>query len=55
MRDRIQCGDSPEVVLVESAKPPNEVRDRWKVVQKMDLTTQYSFAGDYTGTSWANI
>ena len=25
------------------------MKDRWKVVQKMDLTTQYSFAGDYTG------
>lgn len=43
------CGDTAEVPLVAAGSPPEEVVDRWKVVQKMDLTTQYSFAGDYTG------
>lgn len=42
------CGDTAEVPLVAAGSPPTEVVDRWKVVQKMDLTTQYSFAGDYT-------
>ncbi|KAI0342455.1 hypothetical protein BDW22DRAFT_1330827 [Trametopsis cervina] len=42
------CGDSPDVMLVEAHHPPAELRDRWKVVEKMDLTTQYTFAGDYT-------
>ncbi|KZT28299.1 hypothetical protein NEOLEDRAFT_1129681 [Neolentinus lepideus HHB14362 ss-1] len=41
-------GDSPVIPLVESDKPPKEMHERWKVVQKMDMTTQYSFAGDYT-------
>ncbi|KDQ56692.1 hypothetical protein JAAARDRAFT_207783 [Jaapia argillacea MUCL 33604] len=41
-------GDSPEIPLVQSDKPPVEVRDRWKVVQKMNMITQYAFAGDYT-------
>lgn len=44
-----QCGDTAEVPLVETNAPPEELRDRWKVVQKMEMTTQYSFAGDYTG------
>lgn len=44
-----QCGDTAEVQLVETGAPPEELRDRWKVVQKMEMTTQYSFAGDYTG------
>ncbi|KAI0089424.1 AAA domain-containing protein [Irpex rosettiformis] len=42
------CGDSPDITLVEAHHPPAELRDRWKVLEKMDLTTQYSFAGDYT-------
>ncbi|EKM57120.1 uncharacterized protein PHACADRAFT_92032 [Phanerochaete carnosa HHB-10118-sp] len=42
------CGDSAEVPLVTAGASPAAVADRWKVVQKMDLTTQYSFAGDYT-------
>ncbi|TFK52963.1 hypothetical protein OE88DRAFT_1733940 [Heliocybe sulcata] len=41
-------GDSPVIPLVESDKPPKEMHERWKVIQKMDMTTQYSFAGDYT-------
>jgi len=27
----------------------SEVSERWAVVEKMNLTTQYAFAGDYTG------
>lgn len=45
----MKCGDSPDITLVEAHNPPGELRDRWKVLEKMDLTTQYSFAGDYTG------
>ncbi|KAF7790654.1 hypothetical protein EIP86_001610 [Pleurotus ostreatoroseus] len=41
-------GDSPELPLVEAGSPPTEIRDRWKVLEKMELTTQYTFAGDYT-------
>ncbi|TCD60876.1 hypothetical protein EIP91_009382 [Steccherinum ochraceum] len=41
-------GDSAEIPLVEAGKYPTEVRDRWKVVEKMELVTQYAFAGDYT-------
>ena len=28
----------------------SEVSKRWAVVEKMNLVTQYAFAGDYTGT-----
>ena len=35
--------------LVE-ANQQLEVRDRWKVVDKMEMVTQYTFAGDFTGT-----
>ncbi|KAH9931510.1 AAA domain-containing protein [Fomitopsis serialis] len=41
-------GDSPVIPLVESDKLPTEIRDRWKVAEKMELVTQYAFAGDYT-------
>ncbi|KAJ3534193.1 hypothetical protein NM688_g7173 [Phlebia brevispora] len=41
-------GDSPDIPLIEANAPPTEIRDRWKVLEKMDLTTQYTFAGDYT-------
>ncbi|KAL6302276.1 AAA domain-containing protein [Sparassis latifolia] len=41
-------GDSAEIPLVEFDKPPAELRDRWKVVEKMEMVTQYTFAGDYT-------
>lgn len=44
-----QSGDSAEIPLVEAGKYPTEVRDKWKVVEKMELVTQYAFAGDYTG------
>ena len=45
-----QSGDSPEVALVEADKPL-ELRERWKVVDKMEMITQYTFAGDFTRTS----
>ncbi|PCH36867.1 hypothetical protein WOLCODRAFT_167155 [Wolfiporia cocos MD-104 SS10] len=41
-------GDSPEIPLVETDRLPIELRDRWKVVEKMELVSQYAFAGDYT-------
>ncbi|TFY67028.1 hypothetical protein EVJ58_g1884 [Rhodofomes roseus] len=41
-------GDSPVIPLVETDNLPTEIRDRWKVVEKMELVTQYAFAGDYT-------
>ena len=44
-----QSGDSPLIPLVEANDPPTEVKDRWKVVEKMEMVTQYTFAGDYTG------
>ncbi|KAI0943485.1 hypothetical protein AcW1_002637 [Taiwanofungus camphoratus] len=41
-------GDSPEIPLVVPDKLPTELRDRWKVVEKMEMVSQYAFAGDYT-------
>ncbi|RDB28140.1 von Willebrand factor A domain-containing protein 8 [Hypsizygus marmoreus] len=41
-------GDGPDIPLVEADKPPTELRDRWKVVEKMAMIPQYAFAGDYT-------
>lgn len=26
-----------------------EINDRWKIVDKMEMVTQYTFAGDFTG------
>ncbi|KAI0372412.1 hypothetical protein BV20DRAFT_939833 [Pilatotrama ljubarskyi] len=40
-------GDSASIPLVEAGQDL-EVRDRWKVVDKMEMITQYTFAGDYT-------
>ncbi|PIL28944.1 hypothetical protein GSI_08991 [Ganoderma sinense ZZ0214-1] len=40
-------GDSPEVALVETDKQL-ELKERWKVVDKMEMITQYTFAGDFT-------
>ena len=44
-----KSGDSAEMPLVESDKPL-ELKDRWKVVDKMEMITQYTFAGDFTCT-----
>ncbi|GLB39985.1 putative von Willebrand factor (vWF) type A domain [Lyophyllum shimeji] len=41
-------GDGPDIPLVLADKPPIEIRDRWKVVEKMAMIPQYAFAGDYT-------
>ncbi|KAF9034673.1 hypothetical protein BDZ89DRAFT_1157933 [Hymenopellis radicata] len=41
-------GDGPEIPLVEAEKYPTSVKDRWKVVEKMEMIPQYAFAGDYT-------
>jgi von Willebrand factor A domain-containing protein 8 len=45
----MKSGDSPTIPLTEADKPPAELRDRWKVVEKMAMVTQYAFSGDYTG------
>ncbi|KAJ7050407.1 AAA domain-containing protein [Mycena amicta] len=41
-------GDGPDIQLVDALKPPAEMKDRWKVVEKMNMIPQYAFAGDYT-------
>ncbi|EIW79654.1 hypothetical protein CONPUDRAFT_137936 [Coniophora puteana RWD-64-598 SS2] len=41
-------GDEPTIPLVETDKPPSSLKDRWKVIEKMDMVTQYAFSGDYT-------
>ena len=38
------------MALVEADKPL-ELKDRWKVVDKMEMITQYTFAGDFTRMS----
>ncbi|KAG6885080.1 hypothetical protein C0993_006041 [Termitomyces sp. T159_Od127] len=41
-------GEAPDIPLVLLDKPPTELRDRCKVVEKMYMIPQYAFAGDYT-------
>ncbi|PFH48924.1 hypothetical protein AMATHDRAFT_148764 [Amanita thiersii Skay4041] len=41
-------GDGPDINLVEANKPLTELKDRWKVVEKMNMIPQYAFAGDFT-------
>ncbi|KAH9929971.1 AAA domain-containing protein [Amylocystis lapponica] len=41
-------GDEAEIPLVTADNPPTELHDRWKVVEKMETITQYTFAGDNT-------
>ncbi|KLO18907.1 hypothetical protein SCHPADRAFT_935748 [Schizopora paradoxa] len=41
-------GDSPTIPLVEVDNQPKGISDRWKVVEKMTMISQYAFAGDYT-------
>lgn len=43
-----QSGDSPTIPLLEAGIAPDTL-ERWKVVDKMNMITQYAFAGDYTG------
>ncbi|KAI0772733.1 AAA domain-containing protein [Trametes elegans] len=47
-------GDSASIPLVETNQEL-EIRDRWKVVDKMEMITQYTFAGDYTRASRHHI
>ncbi|TFK71122.1 hypothetical protein BDN72DRAFT_838036 [Pluteus cervinus] len=41
-------GDGPNIALVEADKPPTELRDRWKILEKMNMIPQYTFSGDHT-------
>ncbi|KAF7319254.1 hypothetical protein HMN09_00262900 [Mycena chlorophos] len=41
-------GDGPDIQLVDPLKPPTEMKERWKVVEKMNMIPQYAFSGDYT-------
>ncbi|KAJ7768600.1 AAA domain-containing protein, partial [Mycena maculata] len=41
-------GDGADIQLVDGLKPPTEMKERWKVIEKMALVPQYAFAGDYT-------
>ncbi|KAJ7165324.1 AAA domain-containing protein [Mycena filopes] len=41
-------GDGADIQLVDTLKPPADMKDRWKVVEKMSMIPQYAFAGDYT-------
>ncbi len=43
-----KSGDSAVIPLVEAGEQL-DIRDRWKVVDKMEMITQYTFAGDFTG------
>lgn len=45
----LQSGDGPDIILVEVDKPPTELKERWKVVEKIHMIPQYAFAGDFTG------
>ncbi|KAJ3774347.1 AAA domain-containing protein [Lentinula raphanica] len=41
-------GDEPLIPLVTAEQPPTEVKERWKVTEKMCMIPQYCFAGDNT-------
>ncbi|KAJ3505514.1 hypothetical protein NLJ89_g7376 [Agrocybe chaxingu] len=41
-------GDGPDLTLTLADSPPTELKDRWKVTEKMNMVPQYAFAGDYT-------
>ncbi|KAF8878073.1 AAA domain-containing protein [Infundibulicybe gibba] len=41
-------GDGADILLVDAEHPPSELKDRWKVVEKMLMIPQYAFAGDFT-------
>jgi len=47
--DASQSGDGPDIMLTEEGKPLTELKDRWKVTEKMFMIPQYAFAGDFTG------
>ncbi|PPQ92175.1 hypothetical protein CVT25_008949 [Psilocybe cyanescens] len=41
-------GDGPDITLTEAGKPPTDLKERWKVTEKMYMIPQYAFAGDFT-------
>ncbi|KAG7095577.1 hypothetical protein E1B28_006310 [Marasmius oreades] len=41
-------GDEAVIPLITTDKPPTEMKERWKVVEKMYMIPQYAFSGDYT-------
>lgn len=45
----LKSGDGPDIMLTEEGKPLTELKDRWKVTEKMFMIPQYAFAGDFTG------
>jgi hypothetical protein len=52
--DYSQSGDGPRLPFVEANNYPTNAGDRWKVTEKMNLSTQYAFSGDYTGKNIGN-
>jgi von Willebrand factor A domain-containing protein 8 len=50
-----QSGDGPDITLVPADKPPTELKERWKVAEKMYMIPQYAFAGDYTGMLFVSL
>ncbi|CAH7688707.1 AAA domain-containing protein [Phakopsora pachyrhizi] len=42
------AGDSPEIPLVKLDDLPKSILDRWKVIEKIKLFSQYAIAGDHT-------
>ncbi|KAF9078337.1 AAA domain-containing protein [Rhodocollybia butyracea] len=41
-------GDEPVIPLVTAEQPPMDLKERWKVTEKMYMIPQYAFAGDNT-------
>ncbi|KAJ3983012.1 AAA domain-containing protein [Lentinula detonsa] len=41
-------GDEPLIPLVTAGHPPADIKERWKVTEKMYMIPQYAFAGDNT-------
>ncbi|KAF8150343.1 AAA domain-containing protein [Pholiota molesta] len=41
-------GDGPDITLTDANKPPTELKERWKITEKMYMIPQYAFAGDFT-------
>ncbi|KAJ3746345.1 AAA domain-containing protein [Lentinula detonsa] len=43
-----KSGDEPLIPLVTAGHPPADIKERWKVTEKMYMIPQYAFAGDNT-------
>ncbi|KAF5377791.1 hypothetical protein D9757_008075 [Collybiopsis confluens] len=41
-------GDESVIELIKAGEPPVELKERWKVTEKMNMIPQYAFAGDNT-------